>query len=75
MVDNNRLISAIFDLAHRGIYIDVNNLPEGISKDVICKELLYIELQNLVKANANPERQEAIKAILNPPQEEENYEA
>lgn len=75
MVDNSKLLTGIFDLAHMGIYIDVNTLPNGISKEVVYKNLLYIELQNLVASGTNPERQEEIKAILNPPEEKgEIYE-
>lgn len=75
MTDNSKLLSAIFDLAYMGIYTDVNTLPKGISKEVVYKNLLYIELKNLVKSGTNLERQEAIKAVLYPPQEEEDYEA
>jgi hypothetical protein len=70
MVDNSKLLAGIFDLAHMGIYIDVNTLPNGISKEVVYKNLLYIELQNLVKNGGSQERIDEIKAILNPPEEE-----
>lgn len=69
MVENKDLLKAVFDLAHRGIYVDVNTLPDGISKEVVYKTLLYIELQNLIKHNGDKNRIEEIESILNPPEE------
>ena len=74
-MDNSKILKSIFDLAHAGIYTDVNTLPKGISKEVVYKNLLYIELQNLVASGTNLERQEEIKTILNPPEEEVLNEA
>lgn len=70
-MNNTDLLKNIFDLAHQGIYIPLDNLPSEISKDVVNKKLLYIELQNLVKNNGDASRIEEIKLILNPPQEED----
>lgn len=70
-MDKAKLLKNIFELAENGIYTNVNELPEGISKDVVYKNLLYIELKNIVKSNGSRARIEEIKLILNPPQEEE----
>lgn len=69
-MNNADLLKNIFELAQQGIYIPVDNLPSDISKDVVSKKLLYIELQNLVKNNGDINRIEEIKLILNPPQKE-----
>ena len=74
-MDNSKILKSIFDLAHTGIYTDVNTLPKGISKEVVYKNLLSIELQNLVASGTSLERQEEIKTILNPPEEEVLNEA
>jgi len=67
----NKLLKQIFDLAHQGVYVNLENLPQDISKEVVEKNLLYIELQNLLKTDNNKKRIEEIKAILYPPIEEE----
>lgn len=69
-MNKTKLLKNIFDLAEQGIYVPVENLPTDISKDVVEKYQLYIELKNLIKNNGNPERIAEIKLILNPPQEE-----
>lgn len=69
-MNNTEILKNIFDLAKQGKEVDLNNLPSDISKEVVEKNLLYIELKNLVKTNGDPARIEEIKNILNPPQEE-----
>lgn len=70
-MNNTELLKEIFDKAHQEIYnVDLDKLPSDISREVVEKNILYIELKNLVKNNGNPERIEEIKLILNPPQEE-----
>lgn len=63
-MDKTKLLKNIFDLAHQGIYIPLDNLPSGISKEVVEKNLLYIELKNLLKTGNNSARIEEIKSIL-----------
>lgn len=63
-MNNATLLKRIYDLAHQGIYIPLTNLPNGISKEVVEKNLLYIELRNLMKSGKNPARIEEIKSIL-----------
>jgi hypothetical protein len=69
-MNNTQLLKEIFDLAKQGKPVDITNLPSDISREVVEKNLLYIELKRLVTNNGNPARIEEIKAILNPPQEE-----
>lgn len=69
-MNETKLLKNIFELAEQGIYTPVENLPKGISKEVAKKNLLYIELKNLIKSNGSQERIDEIKAILNPPEEE-----
>lgn len=70
-MNNTELLKEIFDKAKQGIYdINLDNLPSDISREVVEKNILYIELKNLVKNNGNPARIEEIKSILNPPQKE-----
>lgn len=69
-MNNTEILKNIFDLAKQGKEVDLSNLPSDISKEVVEKNLLYIELKNLVKTNGDPARIEEIKNILNPPQEE-----
>lgn len=64
-MDKIKLLKNIFELAHQGIYIPLDNLPSGISKQVVQKNLLYIELQNLIKNNGNKNRINEIKEMLN----------
>ena len=68
---NSELLKNIFDLAHQGIYVPLNNLPADISKEVVEKNALYIELQNLKKSNGDINRITEIESILYPPEEEE----
>ncbi len=71
-MDKTKLLKEIFDKAHQGIYdVDYESLPSDISREVVEKNVLYIELQNLVKNNGSTARIAEIKAILNPPEEEE----
>ena len=69
-MDKTKLLKNIFDLAEQGIYVPVDNLPADISKEVVEKNQLYIELKNLIKNNGNAERIAEIQLILNPPEEE-----
>ena len=70
-MDKTKLLKEIFDLVHQGRYdINLDNLPSDISRDVIEKNILYIELKNLINQGGNPARIEEIKSILNPPVEE-----
>lgn len=69
-MNNTKLLESIFNLAEQEIYVIPNDLPSGISKEVVEKNILYIELKNLIKTNGSQERIAEIKAILNPPQEE-----
>lgn len=68
---NSKILKQIFDLAKQNIYSDVDNLPTDISKDVVEKNILYIELRNLLRSNGSQERIDEIKAILYSPDEEE----
>lgn len=74
-MNETKILESYFNLIDNGIAVDINSLPDGISKDVVYKMTLYKELKKLVASGTNPERQEAIKAVLYPPQEEEDYEA
>ena len=74
-MNKSKILESYFNLIDNGIAVDINSLPDGISKEVVYKITLYKELKKLVASGTNPERQEAIRAILNPPQEEEDYEA
>lgn len=69
---NYEFLKSIFDNAHKGIYI-IPDLPQNISREVVEKNLLYIELQNLIRDHGNENRIEEIKAILYPLEEEEDY--
>ena len=68
-MDKTKLLKNIFELAQQGIFIPVETLPQGISKEVVAKNQLYIELKELVKNGGSQERIEEIKAILNPQEE------
>lgn len=69
-MNNTELLKEIFDKAHQGIYdIDLSTLPSDISREVVEKNILYIELKNLVKNGGSQSRIDEIKAILNPPEE------
>lgn len=65
-MNETQLLKNIFDLAHQGIYVGTDNLPDDISKEVVEKNILYIELQNLIRDNGSQERIEEIKEILYP---------
>lgn len=69
-MNKTKLLKSIFELAEQGIIVPIDNLPADISKDVVEKNLLYVELKDLIKNNGNPDRIAEIKSILNPPQEE-----
>ena len=60
------LLKSIFDLAHQGIYANIDNLPSNISKDVVQKNIMYIELQNLKKSNGDTQRIIELHDILYP---------
>lgn len=64
------LLKNIFDNAHNGIYV-IPELPSNISREVVEKNVLHIELQNLKKSNGDSNRIAEIEAILYPPQEDE----
>lgn len=74
-MNKSKILESYFNLIDNGIAVDINSLPEGISKDVVYKTTLYKELKQLVKNNGSQERIDAIKSVLYPPQEEEMYEA
>ena len=67
---NYEFLKSIFDNAHNGNY-NIPELPADISKEVVEKNVLYIELQNLLKNNESQERIDKIKSILYPSEEEE----
>ena len=67
-MNKTELLKQIFDKAHNGNY-NIPELPEGISREVVEKNVLYIELQNLIRDNGSQERIEEIKAILYPVEE------
>lgn len=69
-MNKTELLKNIFDNAHNGVYVDLNTLPEGISREVVEKNLLWIELQHCT----DEARKEEIKAILYPVDEEEGEE-
>ena len=69
-IERYNLLKSIFDKAHEGIY-EIPELPEGISREVVEKNVLYIELQNLKKSNGDSNRIAEIEAILYPVVEEE----
>lgn len=62
---DTELLKKMFDMAHNGVYdINLNGLPSNISREVVEKNILYIELQNLIKNNGSQDRINEIKAIL-----------
>jgi hypothetical protein len=65
-MDKTKLLKNIFELAEQGIKVPLNDLPSDISRDVVEKQLLYIELRNLVKNGGDQARINEIKSILNP---------
>jgi len=66
-MDNTKLLKEIFDKAYQGDY-EIPELPEEISREVVEKNVLYIELKNLLKSGGSQERIEEIKSILYPPE-------
>lgn len=70
-MDKTEFLKSIFVLANQGIQVPLDNLPKDISKEVVEKNLLLIELKNLKKNNGNPGRIAEIENYLNPPIEEE----
>lgn len=66
---NSEFLKEIFDNAWNGNY-EIPELPNNISREVVEKNVMYIELQNLLKDNTNQQRIEEIKAILYPIDEE-----
>lgn len=69
-MDKTKLLANIFGLAEQGIFISLDKIPDDVSKDVVEKNLLYIELRNLVKNGGSEERINEIKAILSPKEDE-----
>ena len=69
-MDKTKLLANIFGLAEQGIFISSDKIPDDVSKDVVEKNLLYIELRNLVKNGGSEERINEIKAILSPKEDE-----
>lgn len=63
-MDNAKIIKNIIELAKEGIAVDLKTLPANISKDVISRSLLFIELQKLTKNNGSADRIKEIKNIL-----------
>lgn len=68
-MENYDLLKSIFNEAHNGNY-NIPELPEGISRDVVERNVLYIELQNLKKSNGDINRITEIEAILYPVEDE-----
>ena len=62
---NYEFLKQIFDNAWNGNY-NIPELPPDISREVVEKNVLYIELQNLRKNNGNESRIAEIEAILYP---------
>ena len=72
-MNETKFLKEIFDKAHKCDY-NIPELPENISREVVEKNVLYIELQNLIRYNGSQERIEEIKAVLYPPEEgDEDY--
>ena len=69
-MNRSEILKSYFNLIDNGIAVDINSLPEGISKEVVYNATLYKELQRLEKSGGSQERINEIKAILYPPQEE-----
>jgi len=73
-MDKTEFLKSIFSLAELGMYVPLDNLPSDISKEVVEKNLLLIELKNLKKSNGNPGRITEIENYLNPTQKEEEID-
>lgn len=67
---NREILKNIFDLKKVGINVDISNLPLDISREVVEKNLLQIELEQLKKNGGGQERINEINLILSPPIEE-----
>ena len=74
-MNNTKILESYFNLIDNGIVVDINSLPDDISKDVVYKMTLYKELKYLVATKGSQERIDEIKSVLYPPQEEVYYEA
>ena len=72
-MNKTEFLKEIFDKAHKGDY-NIPELPEGISREVVEKNVLYIELQNLIRDNGDQERIEEIKSVLYTLEENEEGE-
>ena len=72
----NGMIEDYFDRTANGETFDIANieLPSSFDKDVIEKNLLYIELKYLLKNKGNKGRINEIKEKLYPADDEENDE-
>lgn len=73
-MNKTQLLKNIFDVANKGVVVNINNLPIGSSREVVEKNLLYIELKRLVKNGGNIDRINEIKGILYPIEEETENE-
>ena len=71
-MNETKILESYFNLIDNGIVVDINSLPDTISKDVVYKTTLYKELKRLAALGINPERQQEIKEILSPKEEEVN---
>lgn len=71
-MNETKLLENIFNLTQQGITVDISNLPSYMSKDVVEKNMLYIELKNLVKHNGDPTRIAELKELLSPKEKEED---
>lgn len=69
-MNETKILESYFNLIDNGIVVDINSLPNTISKDVVYKTTLYKELKKLVALGISPERQQEIREILNPKEEE-----
>ena len=63
-MNSTQILKEIFDLANQGKNVDISNLPNDISKDVVEKNLLYIELKRLVANNGDVVRIEGRSSSL-----------
>lgn len=68
-MNNSEILKNIFALKEIGLDVNISNLPSEISKDVVQKNLLQIELKQLKNNGGNIERIREIELILNPPEE------
>lgn len=68
-MNNSEILKNIFALKEIGLDVDISKLPSDISRDVVQKNLLQIELKQLKNNGGNIERIREIELILNPPEE------